>query len=154
MNPQLETFLELLELRLQLLRALAQELVACRKEFVAMDLDGMHRHISLQEELCRKIERLHPGIESLQKACAEKLGLGRSAGKILLEDPGGRLRSVLRDLHEAQSELGRLTRVHASYLRRSRRTVDVLMNFLGNYALMYAPPEQHAAQAPSDAGGR
>ena len=54
MSPELEKYLELLEQRLFLLRALAEQLVGCRKEFVALDLDGMYGRFGTQEGLCRR----------------------------------------------------------------------------------------------------
>ena len=58
---------------MSLLRMLAQQLVDCRKEFVAMDLDGMYGRIAEQEDLCRQIQSLHPAIDSLQRTCARQL---------------------------------------------------------------------------------
>jgi hypothetical protein len=46
----------------------------------------------------------------------------------------------MRQLGEAQAEVGRLNQTHAAYLRRSRRTINVLMNFVGSYAMTYARP--------------
>ena len=52
-------------------------------------------------------------------------------------------------LGKAQAEVGRLNQIHAAYLRRSRRTVSVLMNFIGNYALTYARPGENLMPAPT-----
>jgi len=140
--PEIETYLALLERRLSLLRLLAQEFVDGRKEFVALDLDGMYRRIGEQEELCRQIQRLHPGIRALQQTCAAQLGLqGHGAkGQPETAEWAGRLSLVMRELGKAQAEVGRLNQIHAAYLRRSRRTVNVLLNYVGRYAMMYARP--------------
>lgn len=144
MSHDLETYLTLLEQRLSLLRLLAQEFVDCRKDFVALDLDGMYRRISEQEELCRQIQRLQPGIQALQKTCAIQIDLDScNAGG----NPGNaqwaeRLTRVMQDLGTAQAEVGRLNQIHAEYLRRSRKTINVLMNFIGSYAMTYARPSE------------
>jgi hypothetical protein len=139
---EIEKYLALLEKRLSLLRTLAQQFVDCRKEFVSMDLDGMHRRIADQEELCRQIQSLDPAIDVLQKTCAIQLGLGRKgiAGPHEAAASAERLRGVMRELREAQSEVGRLNRIHAAYLRRSSRTIQVLINFVGNYSVTYGRP--------------
>jgi hypothetical protein len=141
-SREIETYLKLLEQRLSLLQLLAQELVESRKEFIALDLDGMYRRISEQEELCRQIQRLHPAIYALQKTCAAHFELENSdtASNAENVERAMRLASVMQDLGKAQSEVGRLNQIHAAYLRRSRRTINVLMNFIGGYAMNYSRP--------------
>ena len=149
MTPELETFLDLLEKRLSLLRLLAQEFVECRKEFVALDLDGMYRRISEQEELCRQIQRMHPAIQALQQTCAKQLALDQPRAREIPENAAWaeRLNRVVRELGSAQAEVMRLNQIHAAYLRRSRRTIDVLMNFVGGYAMTYECPAEHVRVA-------
>jgi hypothetical protein len=107
-----------------------------------MDLDGMYGCIAEQEDLCRQIQSLHPAIDSLQRTCAKQLDLDRLDAARSPEDVAWaeRLRAVMRELGKEQAEVNRLNQIHAAYLRRSRRTVNVLMNFLGSYTLTYAPP--------------
>jgi hypothetical protein len=142
MSPELETYLAMLEQRLSLLRLLAREFVECRKEFVALDLEGMYRRISEQEELCRQIQRLQPGIRALQQTCAAQLGLGNHGVAATPENAewANRLSRVMQELACAQAEVGRLNQIHAAYLPRSRRTIHVLMNFVGRYAITYSRP--------------
>jgi hypothetical protein len=146
---EIEKYLALLEQRLCLLRALAQQLVGCRQQFMAMDIDGMYGRIAEQEDLCRQIQSLDPAIDSLQRTCAQQLDWGRLEAASQPEDApwAGRLRGVLREMGEAQAEVRRLNQIHAAYLRRSHRTVDMLANFYGNYALTYARPEGPVPQA-------
>jgi hypothetical protein len=150
-SRDLETYLGLLERRLSLLRLLAQEFVDCRKEFVALDLDGMYRRISEQEELCRQIQRLQPAIHALQQTCATHLGLESrgAAGNAENAERAERLGRVMRDLGKAQAEVGRLSQIHAAYLRRSRKTISVLMNYIGNYAMTYSCPADNLRPAPT-----
>jgi hypothetical protein len=144
-NPELETYLALLERRLSLLRLLAQEFVDSRKEFVALDLDGMYRRISEQEELCRQIQRLHPAIHALQQTCAIQIGMEnrRAPGNSENAEWAERLTGVMQEIEKAQAEVWRLNQIHAAYLRRSRRTIHVLMNFIGSYAMTYARPAEN-----------
>jgi hypothetical protein len=153
-SHDLETYLALLERRLSLLRLLAQEFVDCRKQFVALDLDGMHRRISEQEELCRQIQRLHPAIHALQKTCALHLGLENhgEGGNPDNAEWAERLSRVMQDLAKAQAEVGRLNQIHEAYLRRSRRTISVLMNFIGRYAMTYSRPAENILPAPTMVG--
>jgi hypothetical protein len=150
-SRDIETYLGLLERRLSLLRLLAQEFVDCRKEFVALDLDGMYRRISEQEELCREIQRLHQGIQALQQTCAAQLGLEKhgEAGNPEIAEWAERLSRVMQELGKAHAEVGRLNQVHAAYLRRSRRTINVLMNFIGNYAMTYSRPAENILPVPT-----
>jgi len=149
MSHDLKTYLKLLEQRLSLLRLLAQELVDSRKEFVAFDLDGMYRRISEQEELCRQIQRLHPAIQALQQTCATQLGVGNggAAGNPENAQWAIRLTGVMKELGNAQAEVGRLNQIHAAYLRRSRKTIDVLMNFVGSYTMTYGRTAETMAGA-------
>jgi hypothetical protein len=148
-SQDIERFLKLLEQRLALLQLLAQELVDSRKEFVALDLDGMYRRISEQEELCRQIQRLHPAIQSLQQTCAAHLSLENhdAAGQAENAAWTERLTGVMQKLGTTELEVGRLNQIHAAYLRRSRRTVNVLMNFIGGYAMTYARPASTESSA-------
>jgi hypothetical protein len=150
-SHDLESYLVLLERRLSLLRLLAQEFVDCRKEFVALDLDGMYRRISEQEELCRQIQRLQPAIQALQQTCAAHLGLENrgAAGHSENSEWAERLRLVMQELGKAQAEVGRLNQIHAAYLRRSRKTISVLMNFIGNYAMTYSRPAENILPEPT-----
>jgi hypothetical protein len=150
-SHDLETYLALLERRLSLLRLLAQEFVDCSKEFVALDLDGMYRRISEQEELCRQIQRLHPAIQALQQTCAAHLGLENGSAGANPENAewAERLSRVMQELAKAQAEVGRLNQIHAAYLRRSRKTIDVFMNFIGNYAMTYSLPAENIRPAPT-----
>lgn len=151
MNPELETYLALLERRLSLLRLLAQEFVDSRKEFVALDLDGMYRRISEQEELCRQIQRLHPAIHALQQTCAIQIGMEnrRAPGNSENAEWAERLTGVMQEIEKAQAEVWRLNQIHAAYLRRSRRTIHVLMNFIGSYAMTYARPAENILPEPA-----
>jgi len=142
MTPECEKYVSALERLLCLLRALAEQLVASRKEFVAMDLDGIYRRIAEQEELCRQIQSLQSSNHALMMSSARD------------EDPAftERLRNVTREVRDAHAEVSRLNRIHAAYLRRSNRTVEVLLNAIGSHALTYARPMESQLMQSLNAG--
>jgi hypothetical protein len=115
-NTDLETYLELLDRHLSLLRLLAQEFVACRKEFMALDVDGIYRRIYEQEELCRQIERLQAAIRALQQKCVAQFGLASqgAAGNPEGVEYARRVARTLQDIERARAEVGRLNRIHAA----------------------------------------
>jgi hypothetical protein len=149
-SPEIEKYLGLLERRLWLLRALAEQLVGCRKEFVAMDLDGMYGRIGKQEDLCRQMQSLDPSIESLRGTCARQLDLAQpdTTRQLGNADWAERLRGLMGKMAEAQGELARLNQIHAAFLRRSRLTVTMFMNFLENYTLTYTRPVEPTRPGP------
>jgi hypothetical protein len=55
----------------------------------------------------------------------------------------------MQEIGKAQAEVGRLNQIHAAYLRRSRRTIHVLMNFIGSYAMTYARPAENVLPEPA-----
>src|ERR1700746_3362024 len=104
MGFEIEKYLGLLEQRLSLLRALAQQLKDCRKDFITMDLDGMYSRIAEQEDLCRQIQSLHPAIDSQDhRACIRQLELGQvdSARRPDELAWAERLRGVMQELGKA-----------------------------------------------------
>jgi hypothetical protein len=154
MSAEIDQYLSLLDRRLILLRELAEQLVACRKEFVSMNLEGMYGSIAHQEDICRKIQSLQPGMTQLQQTCARQLQLKKLDEPRTLEESARarRLREVMSDLRNTQDEVSRLNRIHAAYLRRCGRTVNMLMNYLANYAFTYARPVGPVLPAKPGAG--
>ena len=143
MPPEIDQYVELLDQRVLALRQLARQFIDCRPAFVAMNLDGIYRHVAEQEELCRRIR----SIDAALRAAAE-IRRKRPAGPALAVASGqgprfesaARLGQLKHELDEAQAEVRQLNRAHAAMLRRSGRTLAMLTNFLGNYAMTYGPP--------------
>ena len=54
--------------------------------------------------------------------------------------PARQLHLLLGGLKAVQADVRRLSRVHSELLRRSRRTVNVLLNFLAHYSGTYPLP--------------
>jgi hypothetical protein len=119
-----------MERLLFLLRALAERFAASRQEFVAMNLDGIYQCVAEQEDLCRQIQALQTANSTLD------MGVAGNEGPEGIE----RLRTVMRELRDVHAELGRLSQTHAAFLRRSGRTMEMLLNSVANYALTYTRP--------------
>jgi hypothetical protein len=57
------------------------------------------------------------------------------------------------DLAVVQNTVRRLNRVYAGLLRRSRRSINVLINVMASYCGTYSPsPGRNALRFPSQAG--
>ena len=145
MNERIAPFIELIERRTSLLRALALQLVDGRKDFLALDSDGVFARISAQEELCRQIRAVDSALARLASAA----GAGDSAKD---SASANELRAALAAMKEAQAELAQLNRIHAAYLRRCNRTVRLFANFFRGLSLTYAPSK--AGEYPAFAGSR
>jgi hypothetical protein len=125
---QAEPYLELIERRLTLLGELAAALRASTDALVQLDLDAIHRRVGEQERLCVEIQTLDRGLDELR---------GKYRGAIGLEaDPP----PALARMAAAQAEVRALNRRHAALVRRSRRTLEAMMNFLRSTAPTYADP--------------
>src|ERR1039458_181004 len=154
MKRDVQPYLELLERRLVTLRLLAADLDASRTAYVNLDLRAMRQHISQQERLCTEIRLLDTELKSER----EKLTDQGAPGELLVEgtqleaqlDPasGRQLQLLLSGLKAVQADVRRLSRVHSEMLRRSRRSVNVLLNFLAHYSGTYPVPVARSKGTP------
>jgi len=138
------------------LRLTARELRECRKSFTGMDLEAIREHISYQKSLCSGISALDDELRVLRGQMAVASGLqpeGMSPAAFQgLCDAGSslQLRQVMDDLEVVQKRVRRLNRVYAGQLRRSRRSINVLINVMANYVGTYSPsPGGSARSFPS-----
>ncbi len=153
MKREVQQYLELLEKRLATLRLLAADLDESRSAYVTLDLRLMHQHIARQENLCTEIRMLDTELQRMK----EKLRVLALSGEMpttLSEldaqlDPASarQLHLLLGGLKAIQADVRRLSRVHSELLRRSRRSVNVLMNFLAHYSGTYPTPLTRAKGA-------
>jgi len=143
MKREVQRYLELLERRLVTLRLLAADLDESRTAYVNLDLRAMHRHISQQENLCTEIRLLDAELKSAREKLTDQGAPGELPVAVTqLEarlDPasGRQLQLLLSGLKAIQADVRRLSRVHSELLRRSRRSVNVLLNFLAHYSGTY-----------------
>lgn len=147
MKSESQRYLALLEQRLSLLEALCKTLAASRADFVSMDLPAMQSRIQEQECLCGEIRTLDARITSVQVRCAALAGVAPHTSEIYWPDSGSsdpglsqRMGATMQRVAAAQAELKRLNDAHQAMLRRTRRTVGVLLNLFHSYAPSYAVP--------------
>jgi len=160
MKREVQQYLELLERRLATLRLLATDLDESRAAYVTLDLRSMHQHIAHQENLCTEIRLLDAELQNMK----EKLRGLAAAGEIPstlgeLEaqlDPlsARQLHLLMGGLKAIQADVRRLSRVHSELLRRSRRSVNVLLNFLAHYSGTYPVPQTRPPGMPFTSLGK
>ncbi len=146
MKREVQQYLELLERRLATLRMLAADLDESRSAYVTLDLRSMHDHISRQENLCTEIRLLDTELQTMKEELRGLAATGELPSTLTeLEAqfdpmPARQLHLLLGGLKAVQADVRRLSRVHSELLRRSRRTVNVLLNFLAHYSGTYPLP--------------
>jgi hypothetical protein len=66
----------------------------------------------------------------------------------------GKLHLLMGGLKTIQADVHRLSRVHSELLRRSRRSVNVLLNFLAHYSGTYPLPLSRSNGTPFASVGK
>ena len=151
-------YVELLKRRLASLRLMAKELHDCRQSFVNVDLESTREHISYQQGLCSEIRFLDHELRTLRSQIVGAAGLPRaelddSAFANLFDRVSAQeLSRVTLELRAVQKSVWRLNRVYAGLLRRSRRSINVLINVMASYMGTYPPSPRHACLFPRQAG--
>lgn len=155
MEPQTleEEFLGLLEKKARLLERLGNALRAARTDLAAFDLAAIEEGIGEQERLCGQIHALDAELSAVRRRHAGQM----QPGEPLLGLPGGkpeeeRMRPALERLARTQAEVQALNRSHEDLLRKSKRTVNVLLNSFNAFAMNYAAPVPEAKAAQGTAG--
>jgi hypothetical protein len=110
-----------------------------------MDLEAIREHISYQKCLCAEIRALDDELGVLRGRLAAAAGLepegmsGAAFAGLFDADSALQLRQVMGDLALVQNTVRRLNRVYAGLLRRSRRSINVLINVMASYLGTYSP---------------
>jgi len=158
-KPEIQFYLELLKRRVASLRLMAKELRDCRGALINMDLEATRQHISYQQGLCSEIRFLDHELGVLRRELAqagglEPEGMSESAFAMLFDaSSASQLRQIMDDLGQVQQRVWRLNRVYAGLLRRSRRSIHVLINVLASYMGTYSlPPGRPARVSQRQAG--
>ena len=144
-RSQTRQYIELLKRRVASLRLTARELRECRESFTSMDLEAIREHVLYQKSLCSEIRALDDELRVLRRQMAvasglQPEGMSLAAFEGLCDaDSSLQLRQVMADLEVVQKRVRRLNRVHAGLLRRSRRSIHVLINVMANYIGAYSP---------------
>lgn len=145
MDRKLIHYFNLLERRVSAFRMLAAGLEASCSALSELDLDTIHKSIAEQEHLCTEIRFLDDEmgriLEPMPENTASELVSGRldSLEEQLGAEESKRFYRLCSELEEAHKEVRHRNRVHTSLLRRSRRSVNVLMNFLTNLSQTHGP---------------
>jgi hypothetical protein len=138
-RSQTAQYIELLKRQVASLRLTARELLECRESFTSLSLDAIREHVLYQKSLCSEIRALDDELRVLggQMAVASGLqpeGMSLAAFAGLCDaDSSVQLRQVMNDLEVVQKRVRRLNRVYLGLLRRSRRSIHVLINVMSNY---------------------
>jgi hypothetical protein len=151
-------YVELLKRHLASLRLMAKELRDCRQSFVSMDLESTREHISYQQGLCSEIRFLDHELRALRSQIVGAAGLqpdgldGAAFVSLFDSASAQELRRAMGELAGVQKNLRRLNRVYAGLLRRSRRSINVLINVMASYMGTYPPSPRHTCLFPRQAG--
>jgi hypothetical protein len=160
MKREVQQYLELLERRLVTFRMLAADLDESRSAYVTLDLRAMHQHISRQENLCAEIRMLDTELQSMKDQLRGLAAAGEmpsTLGELEAQlDPTSarQFHILMGGLKAIQADVRRLSRVHSELLRRSRRSVNVLLNFLAHYSGTYPLPLTRSKGIPFAAMGK
>jgi len=146
-RSETQLYLELLKRRVATLRLMAKELRDCRESITGMDLESTREHISYQQGLCSQIRFLDGELETSRWQLAGGGGLepdrmsDAEFGKLFEFDAGSdsQFRQVMDELAAVRKSVQRLNRVYAGLLRRSRRSINVLINVMASYMGTYSP---------------
>ena len=124
---------------------MARELHECRESFTIMDLEAIHAHVLYQKSLCSEIRALDEELRVLRRQMAAPSGLQPEGMSLAAfeglcdADCSLQLRQVMDDLEVVQKRVRRLNRVYTGLLRRSRRSINVLVNVMAKYIGTYNP---------------
>jgi hypothetical protein len=138
-KSQTRQYIELLKRRVASLRLMARELRECRESFTSMDLEAIHAHVLYQKSLCSEIRALDDELRVLRRQMAapsgqQPKGMSLAASQGLCDaDSSLQLQQVIDDLEVVQKRVRRLNRVYTGLLRRSRRSINVLINVMAKY---------------------
>jgi hypothetical protein len=138
MNREISVYASLLEKRAQMLRAVSAALQNSQNAVVELNLAQIYRHTAEQENLCAGLQKLDQEIRTVRQAIAVLLRAGGSDQnpKRLLrevdETVADRLRLAVDELAAVQAEVRRLNRVQSGLLRRSRKSIGAMTNFMAD----------------------
>jgi hypothetical protein len=147
MNPDREKILELLERRLELVRALIRLGAQWRRAFIDWNLDHSEQCASEEEKLSRQVLALDIEIAShgpRPVPCSEQdvASLSASAAERAEMDwhTDRKIREVLDRMRALHLELKLSNDIRKAILNRSKITMTALRNLFNSHAPTYAAP--------------
>ena len=150
-RSETQQYVELLKRRVASLRLTAKELRECRESFTSGDLEAIREHVLYQNGLCSEIRALDDELRVLRRQLAAPSGLQpeemsvTAFDELFDADCSFQFRQVRDDLEVVRERVRRLNRVYAGLLRRSRRSIDVLINVMAKYDGTYTPSPGRSA---------
>jgi flagellar biosynthesis/type III secretory pathway chaperone len=125
----------ILERHLATLRHLSNSLRDCQKAIVDLDLEEIQFQVKRQETLCSEIRFLELELKQALRSCAGADGAPALAenqveGSAYDQEKPGHL---YHELSEALEQVRYSNHVQGQVLRKSRRSLNVLINFLAQY---------------------
>jgi hypothetical protein len=137
MKPPSSKVLELIESRLELLRALIHMEREWRGAFIALKLRDSERCAADEELICERIRALDREIASFQ-AIGRETGSAKSSAVDQVIDC--RIHIALAQMESLHLDLKNSNQVKQSILRRSKFTLNALQNLFNSHAPTYAAP--------------
>lgn len=138
-----ESFTELLERRVVGLRRLAGDLLAAQQALVRWDLEAVEEHTAAQEQSCRELLQIDTEILTLSQAPARQ-DAGACGPRALAK----RDVAILQELELLRREVLQINNVQAEFLKRSRRSLNVLSNVVRSALGVYEPSRPEFLPAP------
>lgn len=127
MTSDATSLLQLIEQRIALLSSLAESFAAARVDIGRLDISGLERRISDQDRLCAQIRSVDSTLDQMQRRCSAYLAVSAGESSLTAKQDHQKLRDALARLHSIQSAVKQLNDAHQLLLRRSRRTVNALL---------------------------
>jgi hypothetical protein len=153
MDQGLTTSFGLLERRLALMRDLAGTLEQAQGAVVRLDLPGIDRITTRQQDLCEVLRQLESEGGRHARSIATSGGSPiKKAGVALPDDAvspalGGRWKTLSEEVSRVEIRVFRLNQVYGALLRRARRTAQIYACALASSANTYPAPKREPAMA-------
>ena len=135
-NVPIASYTELLKRRLNALRALEASLRASQNALLSRDVQQTDRFTEEQTELCHEIEFLNRDIRSADEVLAWAKALKPDNREIA---------QIRRHAKTAEVQLAQSFMVHSSLVRRSKRSLTVVMSVQAKRNPAYCSPLSYEA---------
>ena len=143
--------LELLERRLELVRALIRVDAEWRRSFIGLNLDESERCAAEEERLSEQISAIDKEITSLEVARSQRVESNPARREVRAPQPVEVDPVTDRKIHASRDrmkalhlELKRSNEIRKSILKRSKITLNALRNLFNSHAPSYAAPAASA----------
>lgn len=136
MSADLTQFAHLLRRRIELLRRCSQEVQMNCGALAELRAEQAHEGAAQEEQLLRELAFV---LRELEEA-GKKLQMASGAAPNSSATAAEKIAALLHEEEEARQDLRRRNRVRAAFLRRARRSVNVLMNLIAQFSGTYPAP--------------